>query len=72
MGNRPEPGRENAALDAVKTRQEAEADAARKSADQSAASTRKNETAPPDSPKRQGDKMADAVDVAAGKSKDQV
>jgi hypothetical protein len=71
MGNRSEPGRENAALDAVKTKQEAEADTARKPADRPAASASNNETTAPDSPKRQGDKMANAVDAAAGRSKDQ-
>ena len=71
MGDRPKPDRENAALDAVKSKQEADANATRNSADRSAASPQKNETAAPDSSKRQGDKMADAVDAAAGRSKGQ-
>ncbi|WP_046866033.1 hypothetical protein [Microvirga massiliensis] len=71
MADRSKSDRENAALDAVRTRQEADADATRKTADRSAASPQKNETAAPDSPKRQGDKMADAVDAAAGQSKNQ-
>jgi hypothetical protein len=71
MGDRPKPDRENAALDAVRTKQETDADATLKSANRSTASPQKNETAAPDSPKRQGDKMADAVDAAVGRSKDQ-
>jgi hypothetical protein len=69
MGKQPEPSREGAALDAVKTKQEAEADALRKSADRSTASDEKRESTTPESLKRQGDKMAHAVDAAAGRSK---
>ena len=70
-GSKEQGSKDAKALDYVKTQQRAEAESEKRTASAKAEKASRPQEADPthDSPKRQGDKLANARDAAAGKGK---